>query len=176
MPTLRPVPPEARKRRSRSTTRRTPSPASWNAIETPVTPPPTMTTSAVPVIARAGAGSARHAEGGGLPLRIVGRVEAVSDAPQHLAGGRFPPEPAGDLVASGVGRPGEIGLEIERLDVVGAPPDERRQRDVRRPVGHVGVVPGGKALEEPRDVLEPVGRHAAQPERGATAALAEPRR
>src|SRR3989304_4027051 len=47
MPTERPVPPEARKRRSSTTTFRTPRSARWKAMEQPVTPPPMMTTSAL---------------------------------------------------------------------------------------------------------------------------------
>src|SRR5688572_16146068 len=47
MPTERPVPPAPRNARSSTTIRRTPSPARWKATETPVTPPPTISASAV---------------------------------------------------------------------------------------------------------------------------------
>src|SRR5438093_5112778 len=47
IPTERPVPPAARKRRSSTRTSRTPRSARWKAIAHPITPPPTITTSAV---------------------------------------------------------------------------------------------------------------------------------
>ena len=56
IPTEYPVPPDASALRSRTSTRRTPRPARWKAIETPITPPPMMITSAVLIAARRACG------------------------------------------------------------------------------------------------------------------------
>src|SRR5205823_10923751 len=93
---------------------------------------------------------------------------------QELAGGRLAPEPPRNLVAAGVRRGGEIALEVERLEIVRAPADERRQRNVGGTLAHVVIIARREALEEARDVVEAFGGNAAQPEHGASAALRHP--
>ena len=46
--------------------------------------------------------------------------------------------------------------------------------DVRRALGHVGVLAGGERLEEAHDAPEARGRHAGEPERGTAAAARQP--
>src|SRR3954470_24622643 len=70
--------------------------------------------------------SARDAEGGRLPLRVVGGVEPVAHAAQHLARRGLAPEPARDVRARRVRLCEKTALPVERLEIVGRPADEGR--------------------------------------------------
>src|SRR5262245_12899222 len=106
-PTERPVPPEARNRRSRTTTFRTPRSARWKAIEQPVTPPPMMTTSA-----------------------LRGRLISRTPSPGGAREGRP------DRPGSGGGpldHPGDGGLHHRLAPLVQDPVAERHDAAVRLP-------------------------------------------
>src|SRR5262249_61673803 len=92
MPTERPVPPAPRNLRSSTTIRRTPSAARWNAMETPVTPPPTMIASAVFIrsVARGGV-TGKEAHGIALVDLPVSQHTRVDAAPAGRPFLRHPP-------------------------------------------------------------------------------------
>src|SRR6266850_1322318 len=101
MPTDRPVPPEARNRRSSRRTSRTPAATRWNAMEAPVTPPPmTLLGHAREVAAledrhdvRARAREARHLE-----------HDCITEAQVAPRNDGRPVEPLdGDVLADGAG-------------------------------------------------------------------------
>src|SRR6266581_918555 len=117
---------------------------------------------------------ARYPEGGGLPARVLGRVEPVADATQEPARTGLAPEPPRDLLAAGGRLHRQVTLEIERLEIVGAVADEVGERQLRRPLGHVGVPPVGELLEEAHHPAESRGRNSAEPEKRAAAARLEP--
>src|SRR5438045_5995255 len=106
-------------------------------------------------------GSARHAERRRLPFRIVGSIETIAYTAQHLGGRGLAPEPPRDLVAAGIRRRRKVAFEVERLEIVRTPADERRQRNVRATLRHVGIVARGEVLQEARDVVEARGGNAA---------------
>jgi 1,4-dihydroxy-2-naphthoyl-CoA synthase len=66
----------------------------------------------------------------GLPARVVGRVQPVTNAPEHLTHGGLAPEPARNLVAAGGRLHRHVALVVERLQVVRAVPDEVGQREI----------------------------------------------
>ena len=68
----------------------------------------------------------------------------------------------------------EMALEVERLQIVRAVPDEVRQRQVSRALGHVGVLAAGECFEEPKDAAESRGRDAAEAERRAAGVSRQP--
>src|SRR6266850_4565124 len=117
---------------------------------------------------------ARDPEGRGLPARIVGGVEPVADATQEPARTGLGPEPPRDFLAAGGRLHRQVTLEIERLEIVGAVADEVGERQLRRPLGHVGVPPVGELLEEAHHPAESRGRNSAEPEKRAAAARLEP--
>src|SRR6185369_17709097 len=117
-----------------------------------------------------------HAEGGRLPGRIVGGVQTVAHAAQHLPCRRLAPEPARDIRAGDV-RPGEqAALPVERLQIVGRPADEGGERHIGRAPAHVAVTAGGEALQSVDDLGEAVDRNPAETEDGAAVVVGEPPR